>query len=137
MNVTENFIKYIKFFAKLNDMKLGTLEEQLQVSKGYFSRYAKRGWKKISGDMIQKAADVLNVSCEKLFADYTEETAARELIKNKRCRSLGINVKNDKYQCYVECDDMRIELTEHCSISEAVEEYQSLIEIIRKKGMKE
>lgn len=73
MKLNEN----IRYIAKHKKIKIGDIEEAINVSKGYFSRKTK-----ISAERLYQVSKILDVSMEDLIEDKYRQQIIEEKIKD-------------------------------------------------------
>lgn len=68
----------IRYVAKYKKIKIGDIENAINVSKGYFSRKTN----KISAERLYQVSKILNVSMEDLIEDKYRQQIIEEKIKD-------------------------------------------------------
>ena len=120
MNDMEICINNIKFYAKMKDINLGTLETSAGVSVGYFSRYAKRGWKKMPVSVLYKVSEVLGVDVNSLLETRETKDFAAEIIRMGKCTGTGVDFTGTEYKCFIMCGDNKLTIDTHSNIVAAL-----------------
>lgn len=135
MNGTEICIDNIKYYARMKHISIGTLEEAVGVSRGYFSRYAKRSWKKISVELLCKVSDMLEVPVDKLFKEKDAAETLKDVLEHGELEGIGIDISSSmqtakKFSCFVAYCGEKTTLQKYEKLSEAVNELERLAGII-------